>query len=179
MAIELGGEDGFDGGEGAGADGERALAGSFHPRTIEARYEPHDAEAGAEALLGVSLLAQDDLDECAGVRPDLGGLALDALGRPVGVAPMARGHVVGQGRVPAVGRRAPVHCDALAAMEHINGARGVAGPQLLAHQRVGYRVVVLVDLHVVVDACTALLPLREHILRGRKRLERGALDLRK
>jgi hypothetical protein len=125
----------------------------------------------------VPLLAQDDLDECAGVRPDLAGLSLDALECPVGVAPMARGHVLGQGRVPAVGRAAPVHCDARAAMEHLNRARGVAGPQLLAHQCVRHRVVVLLDLDVVVDAGAALLPIREHIRLGWKRLERGALDL--
>ena len=52
---------------------------------------------------GCALLAQDDLDEGGGVRPDLAGLSHDALKRPVGIAPMARGHVLGQGRVPAVG----------------------------------------------------------------------------
>src|SRR6516162_6889100 len=82
-------EDGFDGGEGAGADGECSLTGGLHPLASKASHEVHDATAGAEALLGVSLLAQDDLDECGGVRPDLGGFAHDALDRPIGVAPMA------------------------------------------------------------------------------------------
>ena len=72
-----------------------------------------------------------------------------------------------------------MHRDALAAMEHLDRARGVAGPQLLAHQRVWHRVVVPLDLHVIVDARAALLPLRERILRVRKRFERGALDLLK
>src|SRR5215831_302674 len=179
FAIELGVEDGFDGAEGAGADGERALTGRLHPLASKASHEVYDATAGAEALLGMSLLAQDDLDECRGIRPDLGGLALDALGRPVGIAPVARRHVLGQGRVSAVGRTAPVRRDALATMEHLHCARGVAGPQLLAHERVRHRVVVLVDLHVIVDAGAALLPLRERILRIRKLFERGALDLLK
>src|SRR5215470_3428833 len=132
FAIELGVEDGFDGAEGAGADGERALAGRLHPLAGKAPYKLHDAAAGAEALLGVTLLAQDDLDECRGVRADLGGLAHDALDRPIGITSMARGHVHGQGSVPAVGRTTPVHCDALATIEYLDGAGGVAGPQLLA-----------------------------------------------
>src|SRR6516225_9019558 len=179
FAIELGVEDGFDGAVGAGADGECSLAGRLHPLARKASYELHDATAGAEALLGVSPLAHDDLDECAGVRPDLGGLAHDALGRPVGMAPMARGHVLGQGRVPAVRGTAAVHSDALAAMEHLNHAGGVAGPQLLAHQRVWHRVVVFLDLHVVVDAGAALLPVREGVLRRWQLFERGAFDLLK
>ena len=48
-------------------------------------------------------------------------------------------------------------CDALAAMEHLDRVGGVAGPQLLAYQRVRHRVVMLVDLHVIVDAGAALL----------------------
>src|SRR5689334_3788921 len=177
FAIELGVEDGFNGAEGASADGECSLAGRFHPLAGKAPYKLDDATAGAKALLGVSLLAQDDLDECDGVRADFGGLALDASNSPVGIAPMARGHVLGQGRVPAVRGAAPVHCDARTAMEHFDGACGVAGPQLLTHKRVGHRVVVLVDLHVIVDAGAALLPVGEAVLRSRKRLERGALDL--
>src|SRR5215831_4099993 len=179
FAIELGVEDGFDGAEGAGADGERALAGRLHPLAGKAPYKLHDAAAGAEALLGVSLLAQDDLDECGGVRADLGGLAHDARKRPVGIAPMARGHVLGQGGVSAVRGTAAVHCDARTAMEHFHGADGVASPQLLAHQRIRHRVVVPLDLHVIVDAGATLLPLTEHIVRGWKRLELGALDFLK
>src|ERR1700730_9500941 len=77
FAIELGVEDGFDGAEGAGADGEGPLAGSLHPLARKAYYEGDAAPAGAGGLRRGSLLAQDDLDECSGVRPDLAGLALD------------------------------------------------------------------------------------------------------
>src|SRR5262249_943877 len=175
FAIELGVEDGFDGAEGTGADDEGALAGRFHPLARKASYELHDAATGAVALLRVPLFAHHDLHEDSRMGPDLGGLALDALGRPVGVAPMARRHVLGQGRVPTVGRTAPVHGDALAAMEHLDRGRGVAGPQLLTYERVRHRVVVLVDLHVVVDAGAALLPVRERVVLAGRRLERGAL----
>src|SRR5690349_23323580 len=74
FAIELGIEDGVDGAEGTGADGECSLAGRLHPLAREASNKVDNAAAGAEALLGVPLLAQDDLDECGGVRADLAGL---------------------------------------------------------------------------------------------------------
>src|SRR5262245_25343304 len=69
FAIELGFEDGLDGAEGSGADGKCSLAGRLHPLARKASHEVHDAAAGAEALRGVSLLAQDDFDECGGVTP--------------------------------------------------------------------------------------------------------------
>src|SRR5215831_2659926 len=67
--------------------------------------------------------------------------------------------------------------DALVAMEHLDHLRGVARPHLLTDQGVGHRVVVLVDLHVVVEARAALLPLGKLIRLGRKWLECGILDL--
>src|SRR5262252_4222016 len=67
--------------------------------------------------------------------------------------------------------------DALVAMEHLDHLRGVARPHLLTDERKGHRVVVLVDLHVVVEAGAALLPLGKLVRRGRKRLECGILDL--
>jgi hypothetical protein len=60
FAIELGIEDGFDGAEGAGADGQCSLAGRLHPLARKASNEVDNAAASAEALLGVPLLAQDD-----------------------------------------------------------------------------------------------------------------------
>ena len=70
------------------------LAGSFQAGGRITLGKAQDAKAGAEALLGMRLLAQDDLDEDAGGMADLGGLALDALRRPIGVALMARWHVL-------------------------------------------------------------------------------------
>ena len=67
--------------------------------------------------------------------------------------------------------------DAPVAMEHLDDLRGVARPHFLTDERKGHRVVVLVDLHVVVEAGAALLPLGELVLLGRKRLECGTLDL--
>src|SRR5262245_31630 len=67
--------------------------------------------------------------------------------------------------------------DTLAAMKHLDGARGITGPHLLTDEREWYRVVMLVDLDVVIEAGTALLPLGVAILHSRKRLESSPLDL--
>ena len=60
-----------------------------------------DIEAGI-ALLRVGLLAQYDLDEGRRLGANIVGLAPDALGRPIGMASVARRHVVAHGRVLAV-----------------------------------------------------------------------------
>src|SRR5262245_19190895 len=62
-------------------------------------------------------------------------------------------------------------------MGHLDGARGIARPHLLTDERERHRVVVLVDLHMVVEARATLLPLSALILLSRKRLERGAFDV--
>ena len=51
--------------------------------------QPQDAEAGAEALLGVRLVAQDDVDEDRGGRPDASGALAQHLRRELGITAMA------------------------------------------------------------------------------------------
>ena len=80
-----------------------AIAGGLQPLGAVALGQPQDAEAGAVALLGVGRLAQDDLDERGGARADLAGRRL-ALRRPLGVAPVARRHVLAHRRVLGRGR---------------------------------------------------------------------------
>ena len=48
--------------------------------------------------------------------------------------------------------------DPLAVVEQLDGARGDAGPDFLAQQAMGRRVVVLVDLDVIVEPDRAFLP---------------------
>ena len=64
LAIEVVLQDRVDGAIGARADLERAAAGVFEPLAAVCFDEPQDANAGAEALLGVCALPQDNLDEC-------------------------------------------------------------------------------------------------------------------
>ncbi len=70
VAIELVVEDGFDGAIGAGADIERPRRGRFHPVRSEGFDQPDDAEAGAEALLGMRSFFQDQIAQRRRRRPD-------------------------------------------------------------------------------------------------------------
>src|SRR5215218_8757474 len=86
LAIEAVGQDGVDRAVGSGADLEPSFASGLEALDAVVAGEPQDAEAGAEALLGMGPAAQDHVDQGGGVRPDGGGLELDALVCPAGVA---------------------------------------------------------------------------------------------
>jgi hypothetical protein len=77
----------------------------------------------------------------------------------------------------AIGRRAHVGGNALAAAEDFNRSCGHACPNCLAQQLVRHRVVVLLDLDVVVEPHPAFLALGENLGLGRQRLENRALQL--
>ena len=94
--------------------------------------QPQDAEAGAEALLGVVALARDRGDQRLGAGADRRRLMADLLRRPVGVAPVARWHVVAQGCVAAVRRVVQMRGDALAVVEDLDRLLRHARPHLLA-----------------------------------------------
>src|ERR1700756_231383 len=177
LAIEVVLQDRVDRAIGARTDLERTTAGGFEPLAAISFGEPQDADAGAEALLGVGALPQDDLDEGRGVAPDLTGLPLHPLRCPGGIAPMARRHVLAYRRMLAIGGRAHMGRNALAAVEDFDRARSDARPNRLPQQLVRHRVVVLLDLDVVVEADPAFLPFSKNIGLGRQRLEGVALQL--
>src|SRR5580704_9305253 len=74
-AIEVVLQDRVDRAVGARTDLERPATGGFQPFAAIRLGEPQDADAGAEALLGVSTLAQDDLDQGRGMAADRAGLS--------------------------------------------------------------------------------------------------------
>src|SRR5215471_2946360 len=121
FGIEVVLEDRIDGGEGARADLQGPAAGGLQPIAAIALGQAEDADGGAKALLGVRALAHDDLDQRSGVASDLAGLAGDPLRCPIGVAAMARRHVVAYRGMPAVRRRLHVSGDTLAMMEDLDG----------------------------------------------------------
>ena len=92
----------------ARADIERAGASGFELLAAIGLGESQDVDTGAEALLGVRALAQDDLDQCRGVAADLAGLPPQALRRPISIAPVARRHVLAHRRM-LCGWRTSVH----------------------------------------------------------------------
>src|SRR5580704_1962615 len=171
LAIEVVLEDRVDRAVGARPDLERAGASGFEALAATGLGEPQDAYARAEALLGVRALPQDDLDQRRGVAPNLAGLPPQSLRRPVGIAPMARRHVLAHRRMLAIGGRAHMRRNALAAMEDLDRARRNARPNLLTQQLMRQRVIVLVNLDVVVEPDPALLPFGKDVGLGRQRLE--------
>ena len=124
MAIEAVLQDRVERAVGLGADLEAAPAGGLEPGDAILASEPHDADAGTEAVLGMRAAAQNDLDQGGGAGSDGDGLALDALLVPVGwaasdaaLAAMGRRHVVGQRGVSAACATEQVAGDALALVE--------------------------------------------------------------
>ena len=120
---------------------------------------------------------EDLLAERRGRRADLAGVVPDALDRPAGVAPMAGGHVLGNGRVLPVPAPAQMNGDALALMENLDAAGGQPRLDLGAGEAVGDRIIVGVDVDVIIDADPAHAPLAVFVRLSRQSLERRAIDL--
>ena len=121
-AIEVVLQDRVDGGVGARADLERPAAGGLEPLAAVGLGEPQDAEAGAEALLGVGRSRRMVSTSAAVLGPISAASRAQALRRPVGIAPVARRHVLAHRGVAAFGDGAQVRGDALAAMEDLDRA---------------------------------------------------------
>jgi len=98
LAIQPLVEDGADRAVGSGTDLEAASARGFEPVCAVLAREPQDAEASAEALFGMGPTAQDHFDQAGGVGSDGGGVALDALVGPAGVAARSTGAVLAPSR---------------------------------------------------------------------------------
>jgi hypothetical protein len=75
--------------------------------------------------------------ERRGRRADLAGVFPDALDRPAGIAPVARGHMLGNGRMLPVPARPDMDGDALAFVENLDAAGGHPRFDLGAGEAVG------------------------------------------
>src|ERR1700732_4852527 len=87
LAIELVVEDRAHRAVGQRADLDGARGRRFETLGAEWPEQPTDAEAGAEALLGVGPAFQDQLAQGRCRRADPGGFTANALDGPVGIAP--------------------------------------------------------------------------------------------
>ena len=102
---------------------------------------------------------QDSQDQRLGMRPDAARLAGKPFRVPLGVTPVRARHVVGVGTMtrPAI---APCMCrHPSAAVVHLDGARGGAGVDLFADQRMRHRIIKACDLDMIVNADTGEVPL--------------------
>ena len=116
VAIEIVVEDGADRAVGQRADLEARVAAASSRATPNGLDQPQDAEAGAEALLGMRPLAQDESRTAPRSRGRSRRPRRGCARRPIGVAPVARRHVL-----------AHVVCLRFAARPHVRGDALAAG----------------------------------------------------
>src|SRR5208337_706654 len=128
---------------------------------IEVAIGAQDAKAGAEPLFGMRPAGEHGADQAFGVRPDLAGPPAEPIRRPLRVAPVGAGHMVGVRAVLAAHVTALMDADALAPMEDLDGARGDPHVDLGADQRVRDRIEEVVDLDVIVEIDPRAPPFRE------------------
>src|SRR3984893_4863252 len=140
-------------------------------------HQPHDAQAGPEALLRVGPALQDQLAERGGSWADRSGLAANALDGPVGVPPMARRHVLGDGGVPMVTAGAQMSGNPLALQKDLDGSRRQSRLDLAACKAVGHAVEMTFELNVVIDTNPADAPFGKAIGLRRQRVEVGPVEL--
>ena len=172
LAIEVVVEDGLDRAVAAGADLKGAQAGRFDALAAEGLGQPHDAQAGAEALLGMAAFFEDQLAQGAGGLADGRGFAADAFDGPIGEVPVARRHVLWRGRVAMVAGTAQMGGDPLALAEHLDRALRQAHLKLVFGEAVGNAVVMIFDLDMIVEPGAPYPPFGIDVrLRG-QRLER-------
>ena len=177
LAVVL--QDGGDRGVGAGAEHQRAGAGGIDPLGAVALDQAEDADAGAEALLGMRPRAQDDIDQHwrRRGRPLAASRRMRSW-RPVAIAPVGAGHVLGRRWSADAGAALRRWLATRLPRWKISTVRG-GDPRLdlLAEQLVRHAVVVLGDLDMVVEADPAALPLGVFVGLGRQRPERRPVEL--
>src|ERR1700730_12248331 len=177
LAIELVVEDRAHRAVGQGADLDRPRGGGFETIGAERPYQPDDAEAGPEALLRVGPALQDQLAERGGSWADRSGLAANALDRPVGIAPMARRHVLGDRGVPVVAAGAQMSGNPFALHKDLDGSRRQPHLHLAARKAGGHAVEMTFELDVVAAANPRDAPFGKAIGLRRQRVEVGPVEL--
>ena len=120
--------------------------------------------------------AHDHLDIGLGVGADLGGLAADALGRPVCAEPVVRRHMFTVGGMLAVAGRPGMGGHTLAFKICLYGAWRDPHPQFLLQKLIRHRVIVASDIDVVIEPGPALLPFSVDVGFHRQGLERGLVQ---
>ena len=67
----------------------------FDADRVEAATRAQNAKAGAEPLFGMRPAGKHGADQAFGVRSDLAGPTAEPIRRPLGVAPVGIGHMIG------------------------------------------------------------------------------------
>jgi hypothetical protein len=144
---------------------------------VEAAIGAQNPQASPEPLFRMRSAGERGYNQSLGVWPDLPGPTAEPFRRPLGVAPVRTGHVLGVRAVLAADIATLVDGDALTAMEYLDRARRDAKLDLGADEGVRNRVEKVVDLDVIIEIDACARPLRELPLLGGQGAEHVALDL--
>ena len=156
-------EDRTDRGDGASLDQDAASAGRIDTRIVVAPGERQDAKAGAKALLGMRPGLDDSLEKRGGRGADLLAGGDQPSRRPLAVAAMSAGHVVGDGGVAAPVGRTGVAGDPLTLVEDLDGLVSDADIDEFTYQAVRGGIPMAVDLDVIIGGDAATLPARKDV----------------
>src|SRR6266702_587845 len=143
---------------GSGIEQEGAGAGSVDALWPIALHKSENPDGRAKALFGMRPRAQDDFDQSVRVGPDLGGIATNALMRPVTVAPVGARHMLGDGGRPMGQCAAQMGRDTLAAQEDLDRPARDPCLDLLTGETVRNAVVMFGNLHMVIEIDATTLP---------------------
>src|SRR6202035_4751121 len=94
---------------------------------------------------------------------DRSGFVANALDGPVGVTPVARRHVIGDGGVPMIAAGAQMRGDPLALEKDLDGARRQPDLDLATGKAVGDAVEVSLDVDMIIEADPSQPPFGEAI----------------
>src|SRR3954452_10281668 len=177
LAIELVVEDRAHRAVGQRADLDRPRGGGFEAIGAERPHQAHNAEAGTEALFGMRPALQDQLAQRGSSWADRSGLAANALDRPVGIASVARRHMLGHRGVPMVAAGTQMSSDPLTLQKDLNSARRQPHLDFAAGKTVRNAVEMVLELDMVIDADSANAPLGKAIRLRRQRVEVGPIEL--
>src|ERR1700727_1850194 len=118
----------------ASADAERTATRSLEPLVSVALAESQDAEARAEALLGMRPVREDCVAELACSVTDLARPGEDARRRPLRVRAMRTRHVLDNGREASSHHRSSVRRDAHPTVQDLDHVDADACLDFLVHQ---------------------------------------------
>ena len=127
------------------------MAGGFEAALAIAFAQPHNAQTGAEALLGMRPRGEDGFDHLGGGLARFRGPENEPLGRPGGIVLVGFGHVDGHRAVAPFEGRTLMAGHPFALGEDFNDLRTETDLELLLDQGVGHGVVVAFNFYVVVN----------------------------
>src|SRR5690606_37646890 len=149
------GDEGGDALAGQPADLDGARRDRLSTLTMEIPVEAQNAKACAEALLGMRSAGQNGDDQSFCVRPDRCRPAAETCRRPLRIATMGTGHMLGVGAVAPPAIAALMNGDALAAVEYLDRPDRGVDVDLLADEAVRHGIEEGLELDMIVggNAC--------------------------